>query len=214
VISIPALVGSGALADRPVAPFAAPADRTLEEIVVTGTRLRIIGIESSAPVMVLSRRDIERGGADSVGKVLQTLPAITGSQLNTNVNAGGEMEPSVSGGGTGDGSVRASLRGGSLVLLNGRRFPNGGIGADTSVDLNTIPVSLIERVEVLTGGASAAYGSDAVGGVINIVTRRAGKGVELTGSRTITSRGDGEIFTAQAAIGLGPHRGAWGNGRD
>ena len=214
LISIPALVGSGALADRPAAPFTTPADRTLEEIVVTGTRLRITGIESSAPVTMLSRRDIERGGADSVGKVLQTLPAITGSQLNTNVNAGGGMEPSVSGGGTGDGSVRASLRGGSLVLLNGRRFPNGGIGADTSVDLNTIPVSLIERVEVLTGGASAAYGSDAVGGVINIVTRRAGRGVELTGSRTIAAQGDGEIVTAQAAIGLAPYGGAWSIGVD
>ena len=213
-IGIAALVCAVAAADETTDLRSIPADRALEEIVVTGTRLRITGIESSAPVTVLSRRDIERGGADSVGKVLQTLPAITGSQLNTNVNAGGEMEPSVSGGGTGDGSVRASLRGGSLVLLNGRRFPNGGIGADTSVDLNTIPVSLIERVEVLTGGASAAYGSDAVGGVINIVTRRAGKGIEFTGSRTITSRGDGEIVTAQAAIGLAPYGGAWSIGLD
>ena len=141
LISIPALVGSGALADRPAAPFTAPADRTLEEIVVTGTRLRITAIETVAPVTVLSRRDIERGGADSIGKVLQTLPAVTGSPLNTNVNAHYAFEPNLPVGGSGDGSVRADLRGGFLTLLNGRRFPNGGIGADASVDLNSRPVS-------------------------------------------------------------------------
>ena len=213
-ICLSAVLSASALADQAPHPRTVPVDRTLEEIVVTGTRLRISSIDATLPVTVLSRRDIERGGADSIGKILQTLPAITGSQLNTNVNAGGGMEPSPSGGGSGDGSVRASLRGGSLVLLNGRRFPNGGIGADTAVDLNTIPVSLIERVEVLTGGASAAYGSDAVGGVINIVTRRAGRGVELTGSRTIAAQGDGEIVTAQAAIGLAPYGGAWSIGVD
>ena len=158
-----------------------PTDLILEEIVVTGTRLRITAIETVAPVTVCNRRDIERGGADSIGKVLQTLPAITGSQLNTNVNAHA-LEPNT-GGGSGDGSVRADLRGGSLTLLNGRRFPNGGIGADASVDLNTMPVSLIDRVEVLSGGASAVYGSDAVGGVINIITRRANEGVELRSHR-------------------------------
>ena len=147
-ICLSAVLSASALADQAPHPRTVPVDRTLEEIVVTGTRLRISSIDATLPVTVLSRRDIERGGADSIGKILQTLPAITGSQLNTNVNAGGGMEPSPSGGGSGDGSVRASLRGGSLVLLNGRRFPNGGIGADTAVDLNTIPVSLIERVEL------------------------------------------------------------------
>src|SRR4029453_19062387 len=140
----------------------------------------------------------ERSGADSIGKVLQGLPAVTGSQLNTNVNGG--LEPN-EGAGSGDVSVRAPPRGGSLVLLNGRRFPNGGLGADGSVDLNTLPVSWIERVEVLTGGASAVYGADAVGGAVNIVPRPANAGVELRGSRTITDRGDGEILTGQAAIG-------------
>jgi iron complex outermembrane receptor protein len=88
---------------------------------------------------------------------------MTGSPLNTNVNVGA-MEPS-EGGSSGDGSVRTDLRGvATLVLLYGRRFPNGGSGADSSVDLNTLPVSWIDRVEVLSGGASAVYGADAVGG--------------------------------------------------
>ena len=148
------LLCASALADEPRAPRAAPADRTLEELVVTGTRLSITAIEAIAPVTVLSRRDIERGGADSIGKVLQALPAVTGSQLNTNVN--GQVLPQDGGGSSSYGSIRAALRGATLVLLNGRRFPNSGIGADSSVDLNTFPVSLIERVEVLSGGASAA----------------------------------------------------------
>jgi outer membrane receptor protein involved in Fe transport len=101
-----------------------------------------------------------------------------------------------------------------LVLLNGRRFPNGGLGADASVDLNSIPMAFIERIEVLASGASAVYGADAVGGVVNIVTRRETGGVELSGSRTITGDGDGEIVTGQAGVGFDVFDGAWNLGID
>ena len=100
------------------------------------------------------------------------------------------------------------------MLLNGRRLPNSGLGADASVDLNTLPMSFIERVEVLAGGASAAVGADAVGGVVNIVTRRNNRGLELSGTRTITERGDGEIVTGQAAIGFDLLGGTWSLGVD
>ena len=100
------------------------------------------------------------------------------------------------------------------MLLNGRRLPNSGLGADASVDLNTLPMSFIERVEVLAGGASAAVGADAVGGVVNIVTRRSNPGLELRGTRTITERGDGEIVTGQAAIGFDLFGGTWSLGVD
>jgi iron complex outermembrane receptor protein len=189
---------------------AEPTDEQIEEIIVTGSRLLRHGVEASMPVTVLSRRDIERGGADSIGKVLQALPAITGSQLNTNVNGNLEF---LKNGRSGDGSVRTALRGGSLVLLNGRRFPNGGLGADSSVDLNMLPVSWIDHVEVLSGGASAVYGADAVGGVINIVTRR-GAGIELASSRSITASGDGEIITGEASALLNSRWGDWGLGID
>ena len=95
------LLCASALAGETPAPSAAPTDRALEEIVVTGTRLRITAIETVAPVTVLSRRDIERGGADSIGKVLQTLPAVTGSQLNTNVKRSGRAERRAAGAATG-----------------------------------------------------------------------------------------------------------------
>jgi iron complex outermembrane receptor protein len=102
----------------------------------------------------------------------------------------------------------------TVVLLNGRRLPNSGLGADASVDLNTLPLSFIERVEVLASGASAAVGADAVGGVVNIVTRRSNRGLELSGTRTITERGDGEIVTGQAAIGFELLGGTWSLGVD
>ena len=190
-----------------------PSSGILEEIVVTGTRLPTHAIESIAPVTVLTRRDIERGGADSIGKALQTLPAVTGSPLNTNVN-GDDPLRLIGSHRHGDGSVRAGLRSATLVLLNGRRLPNGGVGADTSVDLNSLPASWVERVEVLSGGASAIYGGDAVGGVINIITRPNRQGLELAASRTITEQGDGEIVTGQAAIGFDALGGTWSVGLD
>ncbi len=91
---------------------------------------------------------------------------------------------------------------------------HSGLGADASVDLNTLPLTFIERVEVLASGASAAVGADAVGGVVNIVTRRNNRGLELSGTRTITERGDGEIVTGQAAIGFDLLGGTWSFGVD
>ena len=118
----------------------------------------------------------------------------TGSSLNTNVDAS-------------LGATRVDLRGlGSertLVLLNGRRLPNGGIGGDASVDLDTLPVSMIERVEVLASGASAVHGSDAIGGVVNVITRRCpcrgGAGGSRGGS---TEDGDGQTVRGNAALGF------------
>lgn len=174
---------------------AGPEDaRRIEEVIVTGSRLRMVQSEATAPVTVLDRRDVERGGADSVAKIVRTLPMNTGSPQSTNINNGG------------DGSARVDLRGlgpeRTVVLLNGRRFPNGGVGGDASVDLNTLPVSWIDRIEVLASGASAVYGADAVGGVVNVVTRQDHTGLELGGSWTITGESDGEIVRGNAAVGF------------
>ena len=172
-------------------------------MIVNGPRWWLDPTQAVAPVTVLDRRDLKRGGKDSLGKVLQSLPMTTGSPLNTNVNAAwlgaARRRPRRAG----DGSFRIRLHDlPTVVLLNGRRLPNSGLGADASVDLNTLPMSFIERVEVLANGASAAFGSDAVGGVVNIVTRQNNPGLQLSGTRTITEHGDGEIVTGQAAIGF------------
>ena len=197
--------------NAPKSPFSG--DR-LEEVIVTGARWWLDPTRAVGPITVLDRRDIERGGASSIGDVLQALPMTTGAPLNTNGNAPGSAEPRGSGT-AGDGSVRILLHDlPTVVLLNGRRLPSSGLGADASVDLNTLPLSFVERVDVLASGASAAVGADALGGVVNIVTRPASRGLELSGGRTITERGDGEIVTGQAAFGFDLVGGAWSLGLD
>ena len=178
----------------------------LQTVVVTGSRIRGEAGETTGPVTVLTKEQLTRGGNDSLGKALQTLPFNTGSPANTNVNA------------LADGSTRVDLRGlepqRTLTLLNGRRLPNGGIGADSSVDIDSLPLSMIERVEVLTTGASAVYGADAIGGVVNIITRSDFTGVELGLQRSETDRGDGTITRAQAFVGGHVGQGRWMLGAD
>ncbi|HJY39748.1 MAG TPA: Plug domain-containing protein, partial [Steroidobacteraceae bacterium] len=105
---------------------------TLHTVVVTGSRIRSDAGATTGPVTVLTREQLTRGGNDSLGKVLQTLPYNTGAPDNTNRNT------------LGDGSTRIDLRGlepqRTVTLLNGRRLPNGGIGADASVDIDSLPL--------------------------------------------------------------------------
>ena len=206
--------GAAALAPEHPSGPASPVD-SLEEVIVIGSPWWLDATEAVAPITVLDRRDIERGGRSSIGQVLQALPMTTGSPLNTNVNAPPRIEPRTGALVAGDGSIRFSIHNlPTVVLLNGRRLPNSGLGADASVDLNTLPLSFIERVEVLASGASAAFGADAVGGVVNLVTRRDHRGWEVSGSQTISEHGDGEIVTGQAAIGLDLLGGTWNLGVD
>jgi len=199
-------LSAGAIAAETRSALVDEAGEMLGEVLVTGSRLPAASTDAIARVIVLTRHDLERGGANTIGTLLQALPVNTGSPRNTNVNT------------EGDGSVRVDLRGlgpeRTLVLLNGRRFPNSGLGGDASVDLNTLPVSMIERIEVLASGASAVYGADAVGGVVNVITRQADEAMEVGGSWTITGHGDGEILRGHAALGFDLLEGAWSLGID
>ena len=165
VLAIFAFVTAGAGAQEAQEP-ADEVDFVMEEVTVTGSRIRGEAAESTAPVIILAKTQIQEKGLASIGDVLQTL-TVQSNAINTQTNNGG------------DGSTRISLRGlGSgrtRVLVNGRRFVPGGTGANSSVDLNSIPASVIERIEVLKDGASAVYGSDAVGGVVNVITRSSGR---------------------------------------
>lgn len=171
----------------------------LEEIIVTGSRIQQRLEDAPVAVVVLNRDDIDRASQDSIGKIVQQLPANTGSPVNANVNNGG------------DGSTRIDLRGlgpaRSLVLVNGRRFVYGGVGGDTSADLNMIPSSMLERVEVMGIGSSTIYGSDAIGGVVNFITREDYDGAELDLSYTWAEEGDGTIGTARFFAGQTSERG-------
>src|SRR5262249_8722373 len=133
------------------------------------------------------------------GDFLQLLPE-QGNTINTSINNGG------------NGSTRVSLRGlgpsRTLVLLNGRRFVPGGSGADQSVDLNSIPTAVIEGVEVLKDGASAIYGSDAIAGVINLITRKRFNGAEASGYLGTSGHGDGKVYDFSATAGASGERGS------
>jgi outer membrane receptor protein involved in Fe transport len=188
------------------APAAEPENAVLAVVIVTGSRIPVGAVGGTTPLTVLDADDIRRGALDSLGRVLQTLPFNTGSPMNTNVNN------------EGDGSERLDLRGlgpkRTLILLNGRRFPNGGLGGNDSVDASMIPLSLVERVEVLTSGASAIYGADAVAGVINVITRKSAPGVEINLKTSLTEQGDGRISTGQLVAGREFAGGAWSLGAD
>ena len=165
----------------------------IEEVAVTGSRIKSAESLSPAPVAVMSKEEIRGQGLASIGDVLQTL-VVQSNAINTQANNGG------------DGSTRVNLRGlgtqRTLVLVNGRRFVPGGTGANASVDLNAIPAAVVERVEVLKDGASAVYGSDAVGGVVNIITRTGMEGIEFDFFQGTAGAGDGEAFDMGLTAGL------------
>jgi outer membrane receptor protein involved in Fe transport len=142
-------------------------DGTIEEVIVTGSRIRRADIDSASPITVLQRTDIEATGLTDVGNLLQRMPSMSGSPIGTTTNNGN----------TATGSVLIDLRGmgtdRTVTLINGQRLVDGG-------DYQSIPSTMIERVEILKDGASAVYGADAVAGVVNIITRRDFQGLEVS----------------------------------
>ncbi|MEO7243939.1 MAG: TonB-dependent receptor [Rubrivivax sp.] len=148
---------------------APPAQAEPQRIEITGSAIRRIDTETALPVQVIKREDIERTGATSTVDLLQRLAVVQGSTHEA---------ASVGGGSFGFSGVSIHNIGETrtLVLLNGKRLAQFGgqslTGSGAAVDLNAIPVSAIERIEVLTDGASALYGSDAIAGVVNFITKR------------------------------------------
>jgi outer membrane receptor protein involved in Fe transport len=159
---------------------------------VTGSLIERASIITPQPVVILTRDELLAAGRTMIGDVLQNQPA-QGNAINAQANNGG------------DGSTRIDLRSlgtaRTLTLLNGRRFVPVGTGADSSVDLNTIPLAVIDRVEILKDGASAVYGSDAIGGVVNIITRTTFTGTEASLYTGTSQRGDGFTYDASFITG-------------
>lgn len=181
-------LGAGLIAGLPATPTAVAQEaeaETLEEIIVTGSRIRQNPLEERAPIQTLELEDIERTGLTSLGDLLQRL-STSGSPLTTRFNSSGNFGFPPDGGGIGAGAATADLRNlGSkrvLVLVDGLRWvsESSASGVGTAVDLNSIPLSVIERIEVLEDGASAVYGSDALSGVINVITKKDFDGFEVS----------------------------------
>ena len=169
-------VGLTASLAAPRALGQALAEQALEEVVVTGSRIRQNPLEQRLPVLALSAEDYQMTGTSSLADFVQRLP-ISGSAINATNNSSGNLGFPPDGGGIGAGAAEIDLRYLSskrvLVLVDGRRWIKGssGSGVAGSVDLNTIPVNAVKSIEILQDGASAVYGSDAIGGVLNIITQ-------------------------------------------
>ncbi|WP_244244140.1 TonB-dependent receptor [Marilutibacter alkalisoli] len=170
--------------------------RTLDTVTVTGTRIKKAEIEGQVPINTITREDLDRTGLTSLGDIIQELTG-SGSALNTKFNSSGNFGFPPDGGGVGAGSAQVDLRHlGSkrvLVLVDGVRWVSeasaSGVGAST--DLNTIPLAIVERIEVLEDGASSLYGSDAIAGVVNIITRRNLDGGQISVGYGEYGKGDG-----------------------
>ncbi len=196
---------------QPGSEAQAGAVQSEDPIVVTGSRIRRNPLDQDAPVTFIDEDAIARTGLNSINDVLQRLPS-SGGGLSSKFNNSGNLGNPPDGGGVGAGAAEIDLRYlGSrrvLVLVDGLRYVNGASasGVPGSTDLNSIPEAAIQRVEVLQDGASAIYGSDAIAGVVNIITKRSQEGLQgLAQIGGYAEEGDG--FTQNYQL-------SWGNGGD
>lgn len=165
----------------------------VERIEVTGSRIKRTDMESASPVTIIGADEIAASGAISIDGILQGMSISSGAMTNPGINNGSQ------------GNTTINLRGlgeeRTLVLVNGRRMIASGTGAAASVNLNTIPTSMIQRIEVLKDGASAIYGTDAVAGVVNIILKRDFEGFEINAQSGISGEGDAEESSIDFTLG-------------
>jgi len=165
------------------APIVSAQDQLVEEVVVTGSRIRRSDATSISPLSILSEADLLASGDLTLERFLQDMPSATGGDFGQGVNNGNPGRASL--------SLRGLGPNRTLVLVNGKR--PAAAATDGYVDLNMIPSALVERVEVLRDGASTVYGSDAIAGVVNIITKKNFEGVDIDFGYDITSENDGEL---------------------
>ena len=191
-VAFPAQAQQTAPADK-----VATADTAVPEIIVTGSLITRQDYKASSPISTLSSAAITAAGQPSLDRALGQMPQFEAAQGAAEV---GDVQGSVGfGGGASYSDLRGIGRNRSLVLLDGRRMmPSTPDGA---IDLNTIPMALLDSVEVITGGASATYGSDAVAGVANFKLRQTFTGVELNGNHGGSFKGDGATTQVSGIVG-------------
>jgi iron complex outermembrane recepter protein len=194
---ITALCGTGTMMAAQVT--LAQTSTSLQRVEITGSAIKRVDAETALPVTVIKVEELRQQGYTTVEDIMNT---ISGNQtlLGTSQAVGG-----ITGG-----AAFANLRGlganKTLVLLNGRRIANqaiGGSGDSSAPDLNTIPLAAIDRIEVLRDGASSLYGTDAIGGVINFITKKDYKGVEVTAEYTSPQHSGGKSYEVSAGFGKG-----------
>ncbi len=201
VVALAAAFPVAAWSQAQQTPPPPPPAQQLERVEITGSSIKRIDAETALPVQVITREQIQKTGATNVEQLLQTISAVASSQGLTAASASSGTTGGISAIGLrGLGSLR------TLVLLNGRRIAPYGIGFtgdSVSVDVNSIPLAAIERVEVLKDGASAIYGSDAIAGVVNFILRQDFKGLELSAEYGDTTHGGASFKRLTATGGIG-----------
>ena len=213
-VSLGALLVSGAAMAQSTLPPADPAQPAAtapaaeeDAIVITGSRIRRDPLNLDSPVVFVDKADIDKTGLSSIADVLQRLPSASGG-LNSKVNNSGNLGNPPDGGGVGAGSAEIDLRYLSakrtLVLVDGLRFVNGtsASGIPATVDLNTIPANMIDHIEVLQSGASPLYGSDAIAGVVNVITVAQQKGLRASAQFGTFRQGDGHTQDYNLSYGF------------
>lgn len=191
--SVIGLAGT-AVAQQP--PLQTPPAATVDEVVVTGTRLKSPEQSASNPVTTVTSETIELSGATNLGAFLTEVPALTNSLL---LEDGADTStPGLVGLNLLNLRNMGTTR--SLVLIEGRRHVASNPGT-SSVDINSIPTALIERVDVLTGGTSAVYGADGVSGAVNFILKKDFEGVDFRVQTGVSSEGDGENYFLSLLMG-------------
>jgi outer membrane receptor protein involved in Fe transport len=177
-----ALIASLVLAASPALAQDAPATTDLDKVSVTGSRIARTGFVTPSPTTAITAEEIRATGATNIGDLMSRLPALSPTYTL------GNSTRFIGTAGVGLMDLRGMGTSRTLVLVNGRRHV-GATSGSTSVDVNTIPVEWIERVEVITGGASAVYGADAVAGVVNFIMKKSFDGAELRAQTGMSDEG-------------------------
>lgn len=176
--------------------------QTLDTVRVTGSRIKRTDVEAALPVTVIQRERIEAQGISSAEQLLSYLNIAGNGSDNLAANAGIAPADLRGNNGVSGANLRGQGADATLVLLNGRRVATHGLRG-TAVDLNSIPFAAIDRVEVLRDGASAVYGTDAIGGVINFITRNDFSGAQISGFVDLPEDGGGNIYSSNLLFGAG-----------
>ncbi|HTM70900.1 MAG TPA: TonB-dependent receptor [Luteimonas sp.] len=189
---------------------ATPAPTELQTVEVVGSRIRRAEIEGPAPITVVTAAEIQAAGFTTVPEVLRSMTQNNGETQSQQSSSAGDFSP---------GGEQVDLRGlgpnHTLVLVNGRRiadFPMPFKGRSNFTDISNIPLGMVERIEVLTGSASAVYGSDAISGVVNFVLKKDADGTTISLRRGDTTRGGGDSTTLSLSTGFsrGPFNAVFG----
>lgn len=190
----PAARDDGKKDDKPV--------RTLDQVTVTGSRIRRVEVEQALPITSLTKEEIDAQGISSAEQLLMYLNIASNGSDNLASNGGIVSEEQRGNNGVSGANLRGQGADATLVLLNGRRVATHGLKG-RAVDLNSIPFAAIERVEVLRDGASAIYGTDAIGGVINFITRSDYQGLQVNTFTDVTQQGGANIYQGSVLFGSG-----------